>query len=215
MPKSVKEILSNLDLFDPEQTDNMVEALAEARRSCPVIHTESDGGYYLVTRYEDVRSACERTDDFSNSEPALRGSRPGPPHPPGCRPAAPSRLPTAAQPVLHPLVPEPVRTEDPRDRAHAGGWPARARGVRFRLPLCGSAHGGRAVEPDLREGNAGVHGQGRGERRARRRGALRRSVHRTRHDGGRSAGARRSARRQRRRGGGRHRPRRAQRGHDR
>ena len=90
MPKSIKEILSNLDLFDPEQTDNMVEALAEARQSCPVIHSEADGGYYLVTRYDDVRSACERTDDFSNSEPALRG-----------KPAGVRLIPLDADPPLH------------------------------------------------------------------------------------------------------------------
>lgn len=73
MAKSVDEILESVDVLDPEQADHMVEALAEARRRCPVLRSEADGGYYLLTRYDDVRSVCERPQDFSNAKPAVRG----------------------------------------------------------------------------------------------------------------------------------------------
>ncbi len=70
--KSPQEILDNLDLFDPEQGEHWTEALALARQECPVVRTEADGGYYLVTRYDDVRSICERPQDFSNAKPSVR-----------------------------------------------------------------------------------------------------------------------------------------------
>jgi cytochrome P450 len=73
MTKSVEEILHSVDVLDPEQADHMVEALAEARLRFPVLRSEADGGYYLVTRYDDVRSVCERPDDFTNANPAVRG----------------------------------------------------------------------------------------------------------------------------------------------
>lgn len=72
MAKSPQEILAELDLFDPEQGDNLTEAFALARQECPVVRTEADGGYYLITRYDDVRSVCERPNDFSNAKPSVR-----------------------------------------------------------------------------------------------------------------------------------------------
>ena len=73
MAKSAEEILADLDLFDPEQGEHMEEAMALAREKCPVVRSEADGGYYLLTRYEDVRNVCERPEDFSNRRPAVRG----------------------------------------------------------------------------------------------------------------------------------------------
>jgi cytochrome P450 len=90
MPKSADEILAGLDLFDPEQSENMTAALARARTSCPVLRSEADGGYYLLTRYDDVRSVCERPEDFSNADPALRG-----------KPAGVRLIPLDADPPLH------------------------------------------------------------------------------------------------------------------
>jgi len=90
MPKSAEEILAGLDFFDPEQTENMNAALARARNSCPVVRSEADGGFYLLTRYDDVRSVCERPEDFSNADPALRG-----------KPAGVRLIPLDADPPLH------------------------------------------------------------------------------------------------------------------
>ncbi len=90
MARSVDEILDNLDLFDPEQAEHLVEALGEARQRCPVVRTEADGGYYLLTRYDDVRSVCERPEDFSSAECALRG-----------KPAEVRLIPLDSDPPLH------------------------------------------------------------------------------------------------------------------
>lgn len=73
MSKSVAEILANVDLYADDQNERLIEALAVARTECPVVHTEADGGYYLVTRYEDVRTVCGHPELFSSVQPGLRG----------------------------------------------------------------------------------------------------------------------------------------------
>ena len=73
MSKSVAEILANVDLYADDQNEHLIEALAVARTECPVVHTEADGGYYLVTRYEDVRTVCGHPELFSSVQPGLRG----------------------------------------------------------------------------------------------------------------------------------------------
>jgi cytochrome P450 len=73
MSKSPEEILGAVDLFAADQREHLLDALAVARRECPVLRTETDGGYYLVTRYDDVQSVCRHPELFSSIEPGLRG----------------------------------------------------------------------------------------------------------------------------------------------
>ena len=73
MDKSVAEILAGVDLFAEDQREHLLDALAAARRDCPVLHTDSDGGYYVVSRYADVRTVCEQPELFSSVQPGLRG----------------------------------------------------------------------------------------------------------------------------------------------
>jgi cytochrome P450 len=73
MTKSVADILARIDLYAPDQTEHLLEALAVARGECPVPHTDADGGYYVVTRHEDVRTVCGDPDLFSSAQPGLRG----------------------------------------------------------------------------------------------------------------------------------------------
>lgn len=73
MNKSITDILANVDLYADEQREHLLEALAMAREECPVLHTAADGGYYLVTRYEDVRTVCAHPEIFSSVQPGLRG----------------------------------------------------------------------------------------------------------------------------------------------
>jgi cytochrome P450 len=73
MAKSVAEILQNIDLYADDQREHLLDALAAARGECPVLHTEADGGYYVVSRYEDVRAVCGNPDLFSSAQPGLRG----------------------------------------------------------------------------------------------------------------------------------------------
>ncbi|MFL6125183.1 cytochrome P450 [Actinophytocola sp.] len=73
MSRSVPEILENIDLYADDQVDHLLDALAVARTECPIRHTTADGGYYVITRYEDVRTVCENPELFSSAQPALRG----------------------------------------------------------------------------------------------------------------------------------------------
>ena len=73
MSKSVAEILQNIDLYADDQREHLLDALAVARAECPVLHTEADGGYYVVSRYEDVRAVCGDPQLFSSAQPGLRG----------------------------------------------------------------------------------------------------------------------------------------------
>jgi cytochrome P450 len=73
MSKSADEILRNIDLRAPDQGEHLLDALAIARRECPLPHTEADGGYYVVTRFEDVRTVCEHPEIFSSAQPGLLG----------------------------------------------------------------------------------------------------------------------------------------------
>lgn len=71
--KSVADILANVDLFADDQREHLLEALAVARKECPVLHTEANGGYHLVTRYEDVRTVCGHPEIYSSVQPGIRG----------------------------------------------------------------------------------------------------------------------------------------------
>lgn len=73
MAKSVREILQNVDLYADDQREHLVDALAVARAECPVLHTDADDGYYVVTRFDDVRTVCEHPEIFSSAQPGLRG----------------------------------------------------------------------------------------------------------------------------------------------
>src|ERR1700689_4042358 len=41
------------------------EALSELRRTCPVPHSTDFGGYYALTRYDDIARAAHDADHFS------------------------------------------------------------------------------------------------------------------------------------------------------
>jgi cytochrome P450 len=70
----VEDLLLHLDLYDLEHRKRVWEALAHARESaCPVIKTDADNGYYVITRYDDLREVAYDPETFSSVEPALRG----------------------------------------------------------------------------------------------------------------------------------------------
>jgi cytochrome P450 len=70
---STEELVGHFDLFNIEHVDRKWELLGYGRQRCPVIHTDADEGYYIVTRYEDVRAVAEDPVTFSSEEPGLRG----------------------------------------------------------------------------------------------------------------------------------------------
>lgn len=70
---SAEELARHFDLFDIEHVRRKWEVLEYGRKRCPVIHTDADEGYYIVTRYEDVRAVAEDPATFSSEQPGLRG----------------------------------------------------------------------------------------------------------------------------------------------
>jgi cytochrome P450 len=72
-PSSIDETLPHFDLYNPEHHERLWEILARAREACPVIKTDADTGYFVVTRYDDVRAVASDPTTFSSAEPLLRG----------------------------------------------------------------------------------------------------------------------------------------------
>jgi cytochrome P450 len=71
---SAADLIDHLDLFDPEHQKRRWEILKYARQStCPVIKTDADEGYFIITSYDDLRTVANDPETFSNVEPALRG----------------------------------------------------------------------------------------------------------------------------------------------
>lgn len=64
----IAALLPDFDFFQKEQSDRWEEILGYARQHCPVPHTSATGGYYIVTRYEDVRRVLTDPETFSSTE---------------------------------------------------------------------------------------------------------------------------------------------------
>jgi cytochrome P450 len=70
----VEELIPHFDLYNTQHRKRLWEALDHARTSdCPVIKTDADNGYYVITRYDDLRKVAYDPETFSSVEPALRG----------------------------------------------------------------------------------------------------------------------------------------------
>jgi cytochrome P450 len=66
-----REFFENIDWFRREDCERLPEELAWSRRECPVVHTNYDGGQYVVSRYDDLRTVAEHPDIFSSSMPGV------------------------------------------------------------------------------------------------------------------------------------------------
>ncbi|MEZ0365820.1 hypothetical protein ACAG26_19250 [Mycobacterium sp. pUA109] len=69
-----EQLLPHFDVFEPSHSRQKWDLLAYARAKCPVPHTDADGGYHLVTRYDDVRRVLEDPETFSSSIPSVKPS---------------------------------------------------------------------------------------------------------------------------------------------
>jgi hypothetical protein len=67
----VEDLAPHLDLFDPSHSERLWEVLAYARSACPVLRTDADEGYYIVTRYDELRTVLEDAETYS-SQPRTR-----------------------------------------------------------------------------------------------------------------------------------------------
>lgn len=70
--QDLNELLTRWDTYHPEHEKVRHDVLAHARSHCPVPRTEPDnpatGGFYLVTRFEDVRRVLQDWETFSSTE---------------------------------------------------------------------------------------------------------------------------------------------------
>lgn len=58
------ELFENFDIYDAAQPTVVYEVTGRARQTCPVLRSEANGGYWLVTRYEDVKAVLQDDDTY-------------------------------------------------------------------------------------------------------------------------------------------------------
>jgi cytochrome P450 len=73
MTDAHREFFENIDWFRTEDCKRLPEELAWSREECPVVHTGFDGGQYLVTRYDDLKTVAEHPEVFSSTMPGVLG----------------------------------------------------------------------------------------------------------------------------------------------
>lgn len=66
-----REFFENVDWYRREDCERLPEELAWSRRECPIVHTKFDGGQYVVSRYDDLRTVAEHPEIFSSSMPGV------------------------------------------------------------------------------------------------------------------------------------------------
>lgn len=66
--------LAQYDMWNPEHEARKWEAFAYARQHCPIPRTNAEGGFWLLTRHEDVRRVLEDPETFSSRNVTPRGS---------------------------------------------------------------------------------------------------------------------------------------------
>lgn len=66
-----REFFANIDWYRREDCERLPEELAWSRRECPVVHTNFDGGQYVVSLYDDLRTVAEHPEVFSSTMPGV------------------------------------------------------------------------------------------------------------------------------------------------
>jgi cytochrome P450 len=66
--RQLAELLPRWDIYAPETEAHRLDLLRYAREHCPVPWTEGAGGFFLVTRYEDVQRVVLDWETFSSTE---------------------------------------------------------------------------------------------------------------------------------------------------
>ena len=71
MADTHRTFFDELDWFAEEQCSRLDDELRWARAQCPVVHTNYNGGMYVVTRYGDLRTVAEHPEVFSSAMPGV------------------------------------------------------------------------------------------------------------------------------------------------
>lgn len=67
MPGTREGLGHDLDPLEPEDFDSAHDKLADLRARCPVAHSETWGGFWALTRYDDVVDVLTRPETFVTS----------------------------------------------------------------------------------------------------------------------------------------------------
>ena len=59
---------TTFDHHSPEYAENSTAINAELRARCPVAHTDAHGGFWVVTRYDDVLRVAKDDETFAFTE---------------------------------------------------------------------------------------------------------------------------------------------------
>jgi hypothetical protein len=70
-PGPVSDLATDYDMFDAGYVRDPVPAWAELRGTCPIAHTERNGGSWLPTRYEDVQAMARMVPELSSLSPLV------------------------------------------------------------------------------------------------------------------------------------------------
>jgi cytochrome P450 len=60
------ELIVDYDCHDPALADDIYARLDEIREKCPVAYSTAHGGYWIITRYDDLHDIARNFDVFSN-----------------------------------------------------------------------------------------------------------------------------------------------------
>jgi cytochrome P450 len=67
-------LCTDFDFWDDDHSARVYEILGYAQQRCPILPTPSDGGYYVVTRYDDLQAVLSDPLTYSSRKPQLRGT---------------------------------------------------------------------------------------------------------------------------------------------
>jgi cytochrome P450 len=65
--EAARSRLDSFDIYDPALPPVVYDVLEHGRRTCPVAYSPANGGFYLVTRYEDVTAVLRDDATFSSA----------------------------------------------------------------------------------------------------------------------------------------------------
>lgn len=63
----IEEDFEHYSIYDDEIAQRLGQFYAAARQQCPIISTDADGGYSILTRYDDIKTALADPQTFSSS----------------------------------------------------------------------------------------------------------------------------------------------------